>query len=186
MRKEQVKLLDGTTVVGDYFDTSDFKVIQTVFQNWLSANKNLKNIGGRTLNVPDVISEALFCIAFDAVRTNNTAHSFDCVLRKTGQGVQVKSASIPTDCTSFGPKSKWDLLYFLDFVPNGTFDGNIDVYEIDGNEIYDLVLNKEKGETFRDQQKQGRRPRFSIQNRIIRVHNLKPVKKININTGVIS
>ena len=185
MKQETVRLKDGTTIIGDAFDQNDFSLLQEIFKDWLKMNKKLKSLGGRGLNVPDVFSEALFCLAFDAVRTNGTAHSYDCVIRKTGEGVQVKSASIPNDCTSFGPTSTWDLLYFADFAPNGKVDGEVKFYKIEDSDVYNLVLNASKGETFRDQQKQGRRPRFSIQSAIIKPKKLKPIKTINLTNGKI-
>ena len=130
MKKTLVQLKDGTKVYGDEFDAQDFALLKNIFKKWLNINTDLKALGGRNLNVPDVFSEAVFCIAFDAVRTNATAHSYDCVIKSTGEGVQVKSASIPNDCTSFGPTSTWDLLYFADFVPNGKIDGEIWFYKI--------------------------------------------------------
>ena len=182
MRDCKVKLKDGTYVIGDEFDNEDLKTLKRIFKKWLDINNELKSLKGRGLNVPDVFSEALFCLAFDAIRTNEDAgaHSFDCVIKATGEGVQVKSASIPIDCTSFGPTSTWDLLYFADFAPNGYIDGNVWFYKIDSDDIYNLVLNQKKNETFKDQQLQGRRPRFSIQSKIIKVKNLKPTKKISL------
>lgn len=184
MKQESIQLKDGTIVVGDAFDHDDFIKLQGIFKDWLEMNTKLKSLGGRGLNVPDVFSEAIFCLAFNAVRTNGTAHSYDCVIRGTGEGVQVKSASIPNDCTSFGPTSTWDLLYFADFAPNGFVDGTIKFYKIDDNDVYSLVLNASKGETFRDQQLQGRRPRFSIQSSIIKPKKLKPLKTINLIDGI--
>lgn len=183
MKQENITLKDGTTVTGDAFDLKDFELLQKIFKDWLIMNEELKSLGGRALNVPDVFSEALFCLAFNAVRTNGTAYSYDCVIRGTGDGVQVKSASIPNDCTSFGPTSTWDVLYFADFAPNGKVDGEVKFYKIDDSDVYNLVLNAKKGETFRDQQLQGRRPRFSIQSSIIRSKHLAPVKTVNIVTG---
>jgi len=185
MKQENVRLKDGSFVTGDAFDNSDFILLQKIFKDWLSINEKLKSLGGRNLNVPDVFSEALFCIAYDAVRTNNTAHSYDCVTRGTGEGVQVKSASIAKDLTSFGPTSTWDLLYFADFAPNGTVDGIVKFYKIDDKYVYNLVLNKKKGETFAEQQKQGRRPRFSIKGEIINPYRIKPEKTFNLITGEI-
>lgn len=182
MKDYKVKLKDGTVITGDDFDANDLKKLKEIFKKWLDINADLKSLKGRGLNVPDVFSEALFCIAFDAVRTNDDpgAHSYDCVIKSTGEGVQVKSASIPNDCTSFGPTSTWDLLYYADFAPNGYVDGNVYFYEIDSNDVYGLVLNASKHETFADQQAQGRRPRFSIQSRIIKEKGLKPVKKFSL------
>lgn len=180
MKKVLVELKDKSKVYGDEFDSNDFEKIKAIFKKWLDINADLKSLGGRNLNVPDVFSEAIFCIAFDAVRTNATAHSYDCVIKETGEGVQVKSASIVNDCTSFGPTSTWDLLYFADFVPNGKIDGEIWFYKIDSEDVYNVVLNTKKNETFADQQRQGRRPRFSIKKEIIKKRGLVPVKKIDL------
>lgn len=180
MKKVSVVLKDGTKVIGDEFDANDFIKLKTIFKKWQNINADLKSLGGRNLNVPDVFSEALFCIAFDAVRTNATAHSYDCVIKETGEGVQVKSASIVNDCTSFGPTSTWDLLYFADFIPNGIIDGEVWFYKIETEDIYNLVLNAKEGETFADQQKQKRRPRFSVKKHIIEKKGLKPEKKIHL------
>lgn len=182
MKTISVELKNGAIVQGDEFDKEDYRKLKDIFKKWLEINKQLKELNGRALNVPDVFSEALFCIFFNAVRTNNQpfAGSYDCVTKDTGEGVQVKSASIPIDCTSFGPTSTWDILYFIDLAPNGEVDGNIYFYEIDSSKIYSLVLNKKKNETFIDQQRQGRRPRFSIKNKIIKKYGVKPILKINL------
>lgn len=179
MKTVAVKLRDGKTCYGDQFDLKDYRKLQKIFFEWQEINLQLKELGGRNLNVPDVFSEALFCIFFNAVRTNGTAHSYDCVSLDNSAGIQVKSCSIDNDCTSFGPTSTWDELYFVDFAPNGCIDGKVYFYKIDCN-IDSIVLNAKKGETFKDQQMQGRRPRFSIKSSIIKAQNLKPILKIDL------
>lgn len=179
MKKVQVKLKSGEIVVGDQFDEKDFVKLKQIFQQWKHINQQVSGLGGRNLNVPDVFSEALYCILFDAVRTNNTAHSYDCVNLRNGAGVQIKSASIINDCTSFGPKSTWDELYFIDFAHQGQVDGNVYVYKID-IPLKKIVLNTKKHETFEQQQQQGRRPRLSLK-QIIKDNNIKPIKHINLN-----
>ena len=173
----EVALRNGTIVLGDYFNDIDYKKIKEIFKSWQEINTDLKSLGGRGLNVPDVISEAIYCYFFDAVRTNATAKSYDAVNIKNSAGVQIKSASIDNDLTSFGPKSSWDELYFIDFAPNGKVDGHVDIYKIE-SDVKDIIMNNKKSETFADQQKQGRRPRFSIKEKIIKKQNLKPIKSI--------
>lgn len=180
MRSVSVRLKDGTTVIGDDFDMDDYEKLKEIFRKWTDINSDLKSLGGRNLNVPDVFSEAIYCIVFNAVRTNGTAHSYDAVDKSTGEGIQVKSASIANDCTSFGPTSTWDRLIFADFAPTGKVDGKIWFYEIDSEDVYGMVLNERKGETFADLQAQGRRPRFSIKNKIIKEKGLSPIKKIDL------
>ena len=179
MKKIEITLRDGTKCTGDEFDSNDYKILQEIFKDWMAINVKLKSLGGRSLNVPDVLSEGLFCATFNAVRTNGKAYSYDCVSLDNFAGIQVKSASIANDCTSFGPTSTWDELYFADFAPNGQVDGNIYFYKID-QDFSDLVLNKKKNETFADQQEEGRRPRFSIKDKLINENSFIPIKKINL------
>jgi len=178
LEKVRVKLQNGEIVYGDKFDKNDFSTLKEIFAEWLEINKKVTSLGGRGLNVPDVFSEALYCIFFNAVRTNNTAHSYDCVNIENGAGVQVKSASIANDCTSFGPRSTWNELYFMDFAVNGKIDGIIDVYRLDFA-LDDVILNAKKNETFKMQQEQGRRPRLSLK-KLIKEKGIKLIKRISL------
>lgn len=182
VERRSAVMKDGTVVVGDYFDDNDFEKIKDIFHEWQNVNGELKKLGGRNLNVPDVFSEALYCYFFGGIRTNGDAkaHSYDAVNMETGNGIQVKAASIANDLTSFGPKSKWDELWFVDLAPNGTVDGQVDIYKIN-EDVKSLIMNKAKNETFADQQAQGRRPRFSIKKEIIEKNNLKPMIKVLLN-----
>jgi hypothetical protein len=82
------------------------------------------------------------------------------------------------DLTSFGPKSEWDKIYFMDFYVNGFWDGKFDIYLIENYDIYNHKVNA--NQTLKDQQKEGRRPRFSIYKDIISIKDLKPIKKGNL------
>lgn len=179
MKKVETKLKDGKIVVGDLFDANDYAKFIFIFQSWLKINKLLQALGGRGLNVPDVISEGLYCYHFNAIRTNGTARSYDAVDLSTHEGMQIKSTSIKKDLTSFGPTSTWDVLVFMDFAPTGKIDGTIDIYRIDTHPK-DIIMNEKKGETFTDQQRQRRRPRFSIKERIIKPEGLKPIKTLRL------
>lgn len=180
MEKICVKLKNGKSVWGDKFDENDLVYLKNIFKVWMDLNERTKHLGGRNSNVPDILSEGLYCYFFNAVRTNGTAGSYDAVDINTGEGIQIKSASIKEDCTSFGPTSTWDRLYFVDFAPNGNVDGNVFFYEIISDNINKLVLNKKNNETFEDQQKQKRRPRFSVKKRFIEPMHIKPAFEINL------
>jgi hypothetical protein len=182
MKKMTVLMKNGEKVSGDYFDKRDLKFFIDIFKDWVSINNSLTRLGGRSINVPDVFSEAIYCIFFEAIRTNGTGYSYDCVDIKTGEGIQVKSSSIEYDLTSFGPTSTWDKLIFADFSSNGKVDGIVRFYLID-EDIYSIVMNQGKNETFLDQQRQGRRPRFSIKRGIITPNNKKPILEINLLEG---
>ena len=176
MHRQTATLKSGEIVEGDFFDTNDVVTLIDIFRQIQGINATLKSLKGRAINVPDVVSEGLFAHYFNAIRTNDetAAGSYDCVSLTGGLGIQVKSSSIPDDLTSFGPKSTWDELYFMDF--SSGVDAK--VYKIPNSSVYNMVLNKKKNETFVDQQNQGRRPRFSIQESIIKPQGLKPIMVI--------
>lgn len=179
MHTKQVVLKTGKIVEGDFFDNNDEKVLLDILKQIRTINKKLKSLKGRLINVPDVVSEGLFAHYFNSIRTNDVAgaHSYDCISLDGGCGIQVKSASVKKDLTSFGPTSTWDELYFMDF----SSEKAIKIYKIPSERIYNMVLNKSKNETFRDQQAQGRRPRLSIQDSIIKPLGLTPVKVIPLD-----
>jgi hypothetical protein len=179
MQKVTTTLKDGTPVIGVQFDELDYQKFKDIFKSWLDMNKSLQSLGGRSMNVPDVISEGVYCHLFNAVRTNGTGRSYDAVDLQTHEGVQVKSTSIENDVTSFGPTSTWDVLIFMDFAPSGVVDGRVDIYRITTHPG-ELILNRKKGETFTDQQSQGRRPRLSIKSQIINPEGLKPIMTISL------
>lgn len=182
MEKVSAKLKDGTPVYGDKFDHDDFIKIMNTFVLWTEINDLTKSLNARGINIPEIISEGLYCYSFNAIRTNGAASgagSYDAVSLDTGRGIQIKSSSIEFDCTSFGPDSKWDDLIFMDFCPNGKVDGTVNFYLIK-QDFRNMVLDAKKNETFEDQQKQGRRPRFSIKKNIIIPYKLKPIKTIKL------
>lgn len=146
-----------------------------MYTDWKNLNDSIKAKSTRGINLPEFISENAFTIFFpDCVRIVKLARgkcSFDSINCKTGKRIQIKATSINSDLTSFGPKSEWDELYFLDF-SSGT--GEFKVYKIEQDWIYKHKVNK--NQTFSEQQAQARRPRFSIVDNIIKPRNLKPIK----------
>jgi hypothetical protein len=156
-------------------ERGDRKLIKKLYQDWKNLNDRLKIIGTRGINLPETISENAFCLFFpECVRTVGLKKgkcSFDCINAKTGSRIQIKATSIASDLTSFGPKSEWDELFFLDFSKG---DGSFKVYKIEPECIYNHQVNK--AQTFQQQQEEKRRPRFSIIKEIIEKRGLKPVK----------
>jgi len=156
-------------------EKGDKEKIKHIYNLWKILNKAIKSISTRGINLPEAISENAFCIFFpEYVRVVKLAKgkcSFDCINTKTGSRVQIKASSIKSDLTSFGPKSEWDDLYFLDFSKG---DGSFAVYKIEKDWIYKHQVNKKQ--TFEEQQAENRRPRFSIIENIIKLKKLKPLR----------
>jgi hypothetical protein len=179
MKKVNIILKDGSNHSGILYSKQDYDGMIEFLFDIKKYNTFLNNLGGRKINVPDIVSEGIYCYLFHCARTNNSARSYDAVDIRTREGIQIKSASIYKDCTSFGLASTWDKLIFIDFHEFiDSFTNKVYFYHIRHN-VHKLILNKSKNETFADQQKQGRRPRLSIRN-IINENNLKPIKIIEI------
>ncbi|MCL2688021.1 MAG: Bsp6I family type II restriction endonuclease [Methanobrevibacter sp.] len=177
-------ILNGKThsVEVDIFDESDKKPVCEMYEMWAKLSNQLNEYKCRKSNFPE-ISEIFFCLIYDSWRVNATSipgehSSFDCYNPHTQKTIQVKATSVKGDLTSFGPKSKWDELYFLDFYNNGEYDGSFDIYLIPNDIIYDTKVNERQ--TFEMKQNTGQRPRFSIKKKIIEPLEMKPLESFNL------
>ena len=156
-------------------EKSDRELLKNLYSDWKKLNDRLKAISTRGINLPEAISENAFALffpdCFRVVSLKGMKCSFDCINVKTGSRLQIKASSVISDLTSFGPRSEWDELFFLDF-SNG--DGSFKAYKIEPDWIYKHMVNK--NQSFQQQQEENRRPRFSIIENIIKPKKLKPVK----------
>lgn len=172
------KVFDAVLLKAEKKDRPELK---RLYRSWVDLKNGLKNFESRAPNLPEGISEGSFSLEFDCPRVldvKGTSGSFDCYDPRTQERIQIKATTIEYDLTSFGPESVWDVIYLLDFYRNGKFDGKYDVYKIPNDLIYNYQINRTQ--TFRDQQSQGRRPRFGIKKNIIEAHKIKPLKTCQI------
>ena len=154
------------------YEQDDMPKLGAIYNGWRVLCDDLNALQARSVNLPEGLSEISFSIAKKMWRTpgkiDGAKSSFDCYDpqgQKNNNRIQVKASSVEEDLTSFGPKTEWDRIYFMDFYREGAWDGSFDIYEIDTEEILNFPVNKK--ETFQEQQKQGRRPRFSIKKDLI-------------------
>lgn len=159
------------------YDYTDIPGIRDAFNSWLNL-KNMSNVyHGRSPNIPEWITEACLCLVTGFVRFKGSkklkSSSFDCFDIVKERAIQAKATQIWDDLTSFGPHSKWDDLYFLDFYNDGNIDGTFSVYKIPDKLIYSCPVRR--GHTLKDYQREGKRPRVSIKSQIIGSHHIKPV-----------
>ncbi|MBU2524323.1 Bsp6I family type II restriction endonuclease [Patescibacteria group bacterium] len=159
------------------FNKADGKKWKAVFDLWRGLKMGLRDYKSREPNFPEGLSEVAFCLWSGSSRfisakgLSNT--SFDTFDVKTMKAEQIKACSVEKDLTSFGPTSKWDDLYFLDFYNDGKVDGKFDIYKIPSKLIYENKVNK--NQTLKDQQGEKRRPRFCIKKDIIAANKIKPI-----------
>jgi hypothetical protein len=165
------------------FEESDKKHIKDMIVIWNNLSQKLKQIKARGINIPEGISEPLYCLVAnnkEVVRTTRSISgansSFDCYNIRTKERIQVKACSVLPDLSSFGPKSKYDKLIFMDL--SNIALGDFRIFDISVDLIDEHKVNKKQ--TFLEQQQQQRRPRFSIA-KIIAINNIKPCIVGNIN-----
>ena len=174
-----------------FFDHTDKPVLKKYFNDWVNLCRDTTDkIGGtRSVNLPESFSEAVFSIDMNVGRCiksiSGSSSSFDHYDLKTKKRIQLKGASSYAP-SSFGPASQYDEIYCLFFrtiadekvkrKKNKTYSGKYEIYKLNPNDFPPIICNKKKNETFLDQQKAGRRPRFSIPKVLIDPHNLKPIK----------
>jgi len=172
--------LYGTTCNANLleFEQSDKKEWKILWDSWNNLRVGLKKYGSRGPNLSEGLSESAFCLYSNSLKImeikGGCDSSADTYNLETQEAEQIKATSIANDLTSFGPTSKWNKLYFLDFYNNGHLDGSFDCYQIDTDLIYSTIVNKGKNESFIDQQKQGRRPRLSLK-KIISDNHIAPI-----------
>lgn len=159
-----------------YLNKSDGKEFKRLFDLWKRLNLGLEKYG-RKVNIPEVISEGMFCVFTGSVRyvrkiKGKGKVSFDTINLKEARREQIKATSIDDDLTSFGPVTEWDDLYFVDFYNHGKLDGTFNLFLIPDDLIYANRVNA--GQTMKQQQEQKRRPRMSIKE-IIENNRIKPI-----------
>ena len=163
------------------FEESDRSKMAKMYKEWRNLCRSLNEVDARGVNLPEGLSESAVCLEMGMMRFTKSIPkantSFDAYDVNSGLGknrVQIKACSVLPDLTSFGPKSVWDRLLFVDFFREGKWDGTFDIYEIETDDIYNHKVNA--NETFKDHQEQKRRPRFSIYKGIIKAKDIKPIK----------
>ncbi len=141
---------------------------------WKELDQRIRSSATRGVNFPETISEALACYALGFKL--NKGSGGDAM-----NGLEIiefkATSNWDRDTTSFSPSENFDNLYFLRLDKR-----NDELY------IYNTGINSEQlktiqvnaHETLAEQQKAGRRPRFSVINFIITPQSLQPIKKVNI------
>ena len=135
-----------------------------IFENTI--NKSLMKKKIRKTNFPSHISENIVKFAF--YRTYKVMPTWDTDTGDLFLPIYLKkmeckgSIDLNNGPPTFGPKENWDYIYFVDGAE--TLDLRYKVYEIrvknSSNKWKNMIVNKDKNETYYDQCLQGRRPRL--------------------------
>jgi len=164
-----------------FLGNKDRKKLRSLFIIWKRLFVGLRNFNSRGVTIPEGISESAFALVMQCpriIKVYGAKCSFDNFDLKGNKRLQIKATSVDNDLTSFGPNSVWDELYWLDFYRKGKLDGSFDVYKIPNRVIYNFKVNATQ--TFRQQQKNKRRPRLRMRYDIIIPKKIKPVCRCRI------
>jgi len=167
------KKLDLVTV-----DDARFNDAVQMYFLWKELDSRIRSSATRGVNFPETISEALCCYVMNFKW--NKGSGGDAVEEESGRVIEMKATSNwDLDTTSFSPKEEFDDLYFLRL--NKRAD-ELFIYDtgIDSDTLKKIKVNSTQ--TLEEQQKLGRRPRFSVINFILTPLNLEAVAKLNIRT----
>ncbi|CRH60255.1 Bsp6I family type II restriction endonuclease [Parvimonas parva] len=157
---------------------TEYKKIISQYPLWKNLNNNIKSLYSRGVNFHEVFSEFIVCYV------NNYYHSLgagseDAFTENMDLKVQIKgSSNFNSDLTSFGPTSEFDILEFARLDQD---EDKLYLYRIPIDELYDVHVNKKQ--TFKQQQLEGRRPRFSIISNYIEKYNLNPYAVVDMISG---
>lgn len=155
----------------------EYEEIIELYPLWKELNKRIKILYARGINFHEVFSEFIVCYINDYYHSlgQGSEDAFTNDMKK----VQIKGTSnFNSDLTSFGPYSEFEILEFARLNQENDF---LYLYRIPIDNLYTIKVNK--FQTFKQQQEENRRPRFSIISSFIEKLNLKPYAIINMISG---
>lgn len=164
-----------------FVDDNKIKEVANSYFLWKKLDTNIRELfQTRGLNLPSEISEAIVCYVLKYyINKGSSGDAIDKIDDDTFRVIEIKGSSSKNinAPNSFSPTEVFDELVFI------RLEKDEDIFKIyktglSSNNIKQIKVNKEQ--TFEDQQKEGRRPRFSIQRQIIEKYNLEPDYIFNV------
>lgn len=168
------EFLEGLDLVA--VDTARMKQVVDTYFHWKTLDAEIRLLSGtRGINFPSELSEYMACYALglyvnknksagDAVDMSDPTHPKIIEIK----GSSAEETSAPN---SFSPSEHFDDLVFVRLEK---YDDVLKIYRLGINSTELGAIKVNEKQTVADQQKQGRRPRFSIQDKIVTARGLKP------------
>lgn len=174
---EQIKKMDLVAV-----DAARINKVIDIYFHWKDLDTEIRTISGsRGINFPSELSEYMVCYTLNFML--NKASGGDAVDFNSNPPklIEIKACSADdiNAPSSFSPEENFDELIFARLE---RYDDELLIYRtgINSETIKSIKVNKK--ETFADQQKQNRRPRFGVYKTIIQPMQLEPVAILNLRT----
>ena len=155
------------------------KELRRLYNSWKKLSDSVKKFGPRGVNIHEAISESAFALAMKCpilVSISGTK-KFDNYNPRTHARIQVKASGSDQGPSTFGPNSKFDDLYWLNFFRDGKYDGKFDIYKVQKNI---RTISVSKSQTVKQQQKAKRRPRFRMGPGFLKKYQMRKVMTFKI------
>lgn len=156
-------------------DAARIKEVIRIYFHWKTLDTEIKTLSSsRGINFPSEISEYMTCYVLGYyINKSSGGDAIDLTNPEKHRIIEIKGSSAEKQSApnSFSPNENYDELIF------SRLDKDNDILKIyctgmSSEDIKKIKVNK--NETVEDQQKQGRRPRFSIMDKLIEPNDLKP------------
>ena len=142
--------------------------------HWKQLDAEIRTLSTRGLNFPSEISEALACYACGYLLNKGTGG--DAYDPARDFIIEMKASS-STGPSSFSPKESFDELVFIKL---DRYEDCIYIYLTGVNSDGLRKIKVSSTETVGDQQAKGRRPRFHIEDMIIKPRGIQPYAKFDL------
>lgn len=147
-----------------------------IYFHWKQLDAEVRAISTRGINLPAELSEIFACYVLKYQQ--NKGSGGDAYDPHNDRIIEMKgSGSERDDLSSFSPSESFDELVFCKINKN---DDCAIIYEtgINSEQLKDIKVSSTQ--TVRDQQAQGRRPRFSVEDKIIKALGIQPTYKFDL------
>ncbi|MBQ2982439.1 MAG: Bsp6I family type II restriction endonuclease [Lachnospiraceae bacterium] len=157
-------------------DSQRIKTVIDTYYHWKQLDAEIKTLSGtRGINFPSELSEYMACYALDLM-VNKEGSNGDAVDMSDPENpmiIEIKGSSADETSApnSFSPSEHFDDLVFVRLEK---YDDLLKIYRLGINSEDLKKIKVSKTQTVEDQQRQGRRPRFSIQDKIVKEQGLEP------------
>lgn len=139
--------------------------IQDFYWAWRDYTLYVEKYGGRRCNAPEKLTESIAALAMSEYKGWDVEDSETGDLFANGDVVEVKASGCDgADCSSFGPTEYFSDLVFVKINPH-TDKAFVFHCGLNSDTIRDVQVSRTQ--TFGEQADQGRRPRFSIEKKIL-------------------
>lgn len=145
---------------------------------WKELDTIIRTSHTRGINIPETITETLLCYVSNfKLNKGSGGDAFDEISNSV---IEIKATSnFDRDTSSFSPKEEFDKLYFVRLDKR---EDTMYFYDLkmNSNDLKKIKVNTKQ--TLGDQQKQGRRPRFSVIKFVIESNSLEPYARLDLRT----